>query len=318
MTQVSHGSGTGGAAIGRRSRIPLLALTLALAFALLAPPAAAQVSDGGTEPGVDPATPVGGSGPDTSSEPAALEPPTATPEPSATEPASSPDTQAPTLEPTPVPPQETAPQPPQETALQPPAPSPETTEGVQALTEPSAPSSGPQPTAASEPPPAETPAPRSETAPASPVLELPGPAADAPAEALPEPVARSAPRAERAAEAMLPKLLTLMDDLAGVRTAMTMFSAKDRSPAADGSPSRQASGPAPDDPSPVPSPDPAPLTGSGASGAAGGVSSGGGSAALYALLIAIAAVALGLWGRLQLVPVRWRSVTIVALNERPG
>jgi hypothetical protein len=53
----------------------------------------------------------------------------------------------------------------------------------------------------------------------------------------------------------------------------------------------------------------------GAAGAGGG---GGGSAALYALMIALAAVAGGLCGRVQLVPVRWRSVTIVALNERPG
>ena len=43
-----------------------------------------------------------------------------------------------------------------------------------------------------------------------------------------------------------------------------------------------------------------------------------GSAGLYALMIAIAAFAAGLWGRLQLVLVRWRSVAIVALNERPG
>ncbi len=310
MTQVSQGRGTGGAAIGRRSRIALGALTLALAFALLAPPASAQVSGGGTEPGVASATPVGASAPDTNPEPPVLEVPTLTPEPSATQPASGPDTQAPTLEPTPVPTQETAPQPP--------APSPETTEVVQPPTEPSAPSSGPQLPAASEPPPVETRAPPSETAPDSSVLELPGPTADAPAEALPEPVAGSPLRAERAAEAMLPEALKLMGDLAGVRGAMTMLAAEDQVPAAGVSPSRPDSGPAPEDPSPVPSPDPPPLTAGAASGAAGGVSSGGGSAALYALLMTVAAFALGLWGRLQLVPVRWRSVTIVALNERPG
>ena len=166
MAQVSDGSGTGGAATGRRSRMPLVALTLAIAFALLVPPASAQVSGGGTEPGVDSATPVGGSAPDTNPEPPALEVPTPTPEPSATQPASGPDTQAPTLEPTPVPTQETAPQPP--------APSPETTEVVQPPTEPSAPSSGPQLPAASEPPPAEAPAPPSETAPDSSVLEHAG------------------------------------------------------------------------------------------------------------------------------------------------
>jgi hypothetical protein len=35
-------------------------------------------------------------------------------------------------------------------------------------------------------------------------------------------------------------------------------------------------------------------------------------------VISRAAFAGGIWGRLQLVPVHWRSVTIVALNERPG
>jgi hypothetical protein len=109
-----------------------------------------------------------------------------------------------------------------------------------------------------------------------------------------------------------------LDDFAGVRAAMTMLSAEDQAPGADVSPSRPDSGPAPEDPTPVPSPDPSPLSGSAGSGAAAGVSSGGGSAALFALLITVAAFARGLWGRLQLVPVRWRSMTIVALNERPG
>jgi hypothetical protein len=35
-------------------------------------------------------------------------------------------------------------------------------------------------------------------------------------------------------------------------------------------------------------------------------------------MIALAAAVLGLWGRLELVPVRWRSVAVVALVERPG
>lgn len=61
-----------------------------------------------------------------------------------------------------------------------------------------------------------------------------------------------------------------------------------------------------------------PVNGGAPSGAAGSALSGGGSTALYALLIALAGFAGGLWGRLQEVPVRWRSVTIVALNERPG
>ena len=65
--------------------------------------------------------------------------------------------------------------------------------------------------------------------------------------------------------------------------------------------------------------DPAPLTGGAPSGAAGSATSGGGgSGALYALLIALAAFAGELCARLQIIPVRWRSVTIVALNERPG
>jgi hypothetical protein len=117
---------------------------------------------------------------------------------------------------------------------------------------------------------------------------------------------------------MLPAALKLMEDLAGVRVAMTMLAAEDQAPAAGVSPPRPDPGPAPDGPSRVPSPDPPPLTAGAASGGAGGVSSGGGSAALYALLVTVAAFARGLWGRLQLVPVRWRSVTIVALNERPG
>ena len=110
----------------------------------------------------------------------------------------------------------------------------------------------------------------------------------------------------------------LMDDLAGVKVAMAMLAEEGQAPAAAWSPPRSDSAPAPEDPSPVPSPEPPPLTGGVPSGAAGAGSSGGGSSALHALVIARAAFAGGLWGRLQLVPVRWRSVTIVALNERPG
>ena len=62
-----------------------------------------------------------------------------------------------------------------------------------------------------------------------------------------------------------------------------------------------------------------PFTGGAPSGAAGSaLSSGNGSTALYALVLALAALAGGFWGRVKLVPVSWRSVTIVALNERPG
>ncbi|MET0973185.1 MAG: hypothetical protein ABWY95_07180 [Thermoleophilaceae bacterium] len=117
---------------------------------------------------------------------------------------------------------------------------------------------------------------------------------------------------------MFREALKLMDDLAGVRVAMAMLAEEGQAPAAAASPSRPDSVPAPDDPSPAPSPEPPPMTGGAPSGAAGGGSSGGGSAALYALVISRAAFAGGLWGRLELVPVLWRSVTIVSLNERPG
>jgi hypothetical protein len=112
--------------------------------------------------------------------------------------------------------------------------------------------------------------------------------------------------------------LKLMDDLAGVRAAMAMLAEEGQAPAAASSPARRDSVPPRDDPSPAPSPEPPPLSGGAPSGAAGAGSSGGGSAALYALVISRAAFAGGIWGRLQLVPVHWRSVTIVALNERPG
>jgi hypothetical protein len=122
------------------------------------------------------------------------------------------------------------------------------------------------------------------------------------------------------AEATFREALKLMDDLAGVRAAMAMLAAGGQAPAAAGAapPSPPDSVPAPDDPSPAQSPDSPPLSGGAPSGAAGAASSGAGSAGLYALLLALAAVAGGLWGRLQLVPVRWRSVAIVALDERPG
>lgn len=336
MTQVREGSGTGGAAIGRRSRMPLGALILALAFALLVPPASGQISGGGTEPGVDSATPVGGSAPSTTPEqpgPTVEPAPVPTQEPAAIpEPASGPipePTPAPAPpEPTSAPASERAPEatsPPAlstETAPQPAAPSPQTAEVVQPPTAP--PGGPPSPAAqaelpaASEPPPAEAPAPPPAIAPDSSVLALPDPTTDAPAEGLREPVAGSPSGAETPAEAMFREALELIDDLAGVRVAMAMLAAGDDAPAAGVSPSRPDSRPGTEDPSPVPSPDPPPLTGSAPSAAAGGVSSGGGSAALYALLITVAAFARGVWGRLQLVPVRWRSVTIVALNERPG
>jgi hypothetical protein len=113
--------------------------------------------------------------------------------------------------------------------------------------------------------------------------------------------------------------LKLMDDLAGVKAAMALLAEQGQAPAAAGGPSRPDSIPVSGDSSPTQSPEPAPPAGGGApSGSAGAASSGGGSAALYALVIVLAALAGGLWGRLLLVPVRWRSVMIVALNERPG
>jgi hypothetical protein len=113
--------------------------------------------------------------------------------------------------------------------------------------------------------------------------------------------------------------LKLMDDLAGVKAAMAMLAEAGQGPGAAAPSPQPDSVPETDDPLPAaPAPDSPPSTGGAASGAAGAASSGGGSAALYALLIAIAAFAGGLWGRLYLVTVRWRSVAIVALNERPG
>ena len=113
--------------------------------------------------------------------------------------------------------------------------------------------------------------------------------------------------------------LELMDDLAGVRAAMAMLAEERGGPAAAATaPTRSRSLPMSETPSPEPAEEAPPMTGGASSGAAGSASGGGGSAALYALMIAIAACAGGLWGRLQLVPVRWRSVAIVALNERPG
>jgi hypothetical protein len=42
------------------------------------------------------------------------------------------------------------------------------------------------------------------------------------------------------------------------------------------------------------------------------------SAALYAILIALSALALSQFGRLQLMPARWRCAAFIALLERPG
>jgi hypothetical protein len=138
-------------------------------------------------------------------------------------------------------------------------------------------------------------------------------------EGLPQPGAGSTQRPDTPSEAVFREAIKLMDDLAGVRAAMAMLAAEGHAPGATQVPSRPDSAPAHEHPSPVPAPEQAPLAGGAPSGAAGaGPSGGSGSAALYALVIALAALAGGLWGRLELVPVRWRSVAIVALNERPG
>jgi hypothetical protein len=140
-----------------------------------------------------------------------------------------------------------------------------------------------------------------------------------PADVLPGPAASSTPPAEAPAEAVFREALKLMDDLAGVKAAMALLAEAGQAPGAAGPSPRPDSAPASEDPVPAgAAPDLLPSTGGAPSGAAGAASSSSGSAALYALLIALAAFAGGLWGRLQLVTVLWRSVAIVALNERPG
>jgi hypothetical protein len=153
------------------------------------------------------------------------------------------------------------------------------------------------------------------------------PTAETPS-AVPEPVAPDGPsadtagysraRAEAPADAVFRHALELMDDLAGVKAAMALLAREGRGPVAPGSAPRPDSSPVRHDPTPPASYEQSPLTGGAFAGAAGSASSGGGNAVHYALLIAIAALAGGLWARLQLVPVLWRSVAIVALNERPG
>jgi hypothetical protein len=138
---------------------------------------------------------------------------------------------------------------------------------------------------------------------------------------LPEAPAAYAPeRPKTPAEAVIREAIKLMDDLAGVKAAMALLAAQGQAPAAAQLPSGPTSRQTSEDPVPAQAPEPAPLAGGApSSGAAGAAPSGGsGSAALYALMIALAALAGGLGGRLELLPVRWRSVAIVALNERPG
>ena len=114
-------------------------------------------------------------------------------------------------------------------------------------------------------------------------------------------------------------VLKLLDDLGGVRTAMAMFAVEGHRPAAAATPGLSPA-PARVGSSPAQAQmEQSQFTGGAPSGAAGSaLSSGNGSTALYALVLALAALAGGFWGRVKLVPVSWRSVTIVALNERPG
>jgi hypothetical protein len=142
------------------------------------------------------------------------------------------------------------------------------------------------------------------------------PVSSAPAPSLPASDAPAPPHTQ--AETVVREALKLMDDLAGVKAAMAILAQEGQAPAAAGPPTRPTSVETRNDPAPDPTPQQAPPTGSAPSGSAGAASSSSGSAALYALLIALAAFAGGLWGRLELVPKRWRSIAIVALNERPG
>jgi hypothetical protein len=121
----------------------------------------------------------------------------------------------------------------------------------------------------------------------------------------------------RSADRTFGEALKLMDDLAGVKAAMAMLTERGREPA-QAPPAHGGSGSQKGGSDHLPSAEFPPLAGGAPSGAAGSASSGTGSAALYALMIVLAASVLGLWGRLQLVPVRWRSVAVVALVERPG
>jgi hypothetical protein len=74
-------------------------------------------------------------------------------------------------------------------------------------------------------------------------------------------------------------------------------------------PLARASSSPPDD---APQPPGAPFSGSSAA-AAGGLSS-----AIYGILIALIALALSQYARLQLTPARWRCAAFIALLERPG
>jgi hypothetical protein len=338
-------------AIGRGGGIPLAGLITGFALALVAlavlvTPAFAQVS---AEPGTEAALPVesgtealdAGSAPApepaAASEPAAPDPPPPpAPEPygaPAAEPAPSPTEAPPGPAPAPEPaPDKTVTPASDPSTTQQPVSSGDSTEtGHQGTTPPPSPSQPPAtqtapPAAAGSPlaapseplaatklaPPTAAPMdPTAETPPAAPELLA---ADDPPAET----AGHSRTRAEAPVDAVFRHALKLMDDLAGVNAGMALLAREDRAPAAPGSAPQPDSAPVRHDSTPLASYEESLPTGGAPSGAAGSTSAGGGSAAHYALLIAFAALAGGLWARLQLVPVLWRSVAIVALNERPG
>ena len=136
---------------------------------------------------------------------------------------------------------------------------------------------------------------------------------------LPPITLQATPQPARTVDLELGQAIKLMDDLAGVKAAMTMLAEAGRAPSTGAPAAPGGHGSDEEAPDPAPSSEAPPLAGGAPSGAAGSPApSGGGSAALYALLFALAAAVLGLWGRLQLVPVHWRSVAVVALVERPG
>jgi hypothetical protein len=136
---------------------------------------------------------------------------------------------------------------------------------------------------------------------------------------LPPTTPQAAPQPARTVDPELGQAIKLMDDLAGVKAAMTMLAEAGRAPSTGAPPAPGGHGSDEEAPDPAPSSEAPPLAGGAPSAAAGSSApSGGGSAALYALMFALAAAVLGLWGRLQLVPVHWRSVAVVALVERPG
>jgi hypothetical protein len=339
-------------AIGRGGGIPLARLAtgsvVALcALALLATPAFAQAT---ADPELgNPTAPAAGSGADPTAATDPTAPPTVEPAPTPEEPApaSEPPAPAPESAPPPEPPVtvvvDTPPSAP--AAAPPPGPDPTLTVAPDpSTTSPGDSSEKVQPPSPSTAAPSDPEPPAAQTGPGAGLQPLPAaesvaPKADSPAAAAMDPTAEtpaavtdpappndppaatasaSGALAGTPADAVFRQALKLMDDLAGVKAGMTLLAREGKVPAAPRSAPRPNSAPVRHDLTASQSSEQSPLTGSAPSGTAGSASSGGGFAALYALLVVVAALAGGLWARLQLVPVLWRSVAIVALNERPG